>query len=364
MSIFAYIQKMDIVLAGAAALLALFGVGELVAMAQGNPAMASYQYKQLIAIGIGVIMMFGLSFLDYRFFKNNSYAVILLYVISVLALVVLLVIGKQTRGLTGWFTIGGFAFAPVETTKIVLALLLAKYFSLRHVEMYRWFHIIISFLYVSVPMALVLMEPDLGSVVVVFSLWLGIILFSGISRRQVALLVVLGMVVAWAGWTHTLEPYQKERIISFVNPYHDPQGVGYNAIQAMIAVGSGGMFGKGLGYGSQVQLGFLPEAHTDFMFASIAEEFGLFGVMIMVLLLYIIIWRIMRIGLHAENNFARIFCAAMMMLIFIHVVISMGMNVGLMPVIGIAFPFLSYGGSNLLALFMGLGLVQSIHVRS
>lgn len=364
MSIFAYIQKMDRVLAGAAILLALFGIVELVAMAYGSPAMASYQYKQLIALGIGIMMMVVLSFLDYRFFKNNSYAVMLLYAVSVLALVALLLFGKQTRGLTGWFTIGGFAFAPVETTKIVLALLFAKYFSLRHVEMYRWFHVIISFLYVAVPMALVLAQPDLGSAVVVFSLWLGVILFSGISRKQVALLVVLGMVVAWTGWTHALKDYQKERIVSFVNPYHDPQGVGYNAIQAMIAVGSGGMFGKGLGYGSQVQLGFLPEAHTDFMFASIAEEFGLFGAMIVLLLLCIIAWRIMRIGLAAENNFARIFCAAMMLLIFIHVVINMGMNVGLMPVIGIAFPFLSYGGSNLLALFIGLGLVQSIHIRS
>ncbi len=364
MSALAYIQKTDKVLAGATVLLALFGVVELVAMAYGNPAMASYQYKQLIAIGIGVAVMFVLSFLDYRFFKNNSYAVILLYAASVLALVALLAVGKQTRGLTGWFTIGGFAFAPVETTKIVLALLLAKYFSLRHVEMYRWFHIIISFLYVALPMALVLMEPDLGSAVVVFSLWLGIVFFSGISRKQVALLIILGMVMAWGGWTYALKDYQKERIVSFVNPYHDPQGVGYNAIQAMIAVGSGGVFGKGLGYGSQVQLGFLPEAHTDFMAASIAEEFGLVGVMIVFLLLCVIVWRIMRIGLAAENNFARIFCAAMMLLIFIHVTINMGMNVGLMPVIGIAFPFLSYGGSNLLALFVGLGLVQSIHTRS
>ncbi|MCR4322935.1 MAG: rod shape-determining protein RodA [Candidatus Azambacteria bacterium] len=363
MNFFAYIQKMDKVLAGAAILLTLFGVVELVAMAYGNHVMAAYQYKQLIALGIGIVLMVALSFLDYRFFKNNSYAVMLLYVGSVLALVVLLLVGKQTRGLTGWFTIGGFAFAPVETTKIVLALLFAKYFSLRHVEMYRWFHVIISFSYVAVPMALVLLQPDLGSAVVVFSLWLGIVLFSGISRKQIALLIILGMVMAWGGWAYALKDYQKERIVSFVNPYHDPQGVGYNAIQAMIAVGSGGMFGKGLGYGSQVQLGFLPEAHTDFMFASIVEEFGLFGAMIVLLLLSIIVWRIMRIGLAAENNFARIFCAAMMVLIFIHVAINLGMNVGLMPVIGIAFPFLSYGGSNLLALFIGLGLVQSIHVR-
>lgn len=355
---------MDIVLAGAAALLAFFGIVELVAMGYENRAAALYQYKQLIALGMGIAAMVALSFLDYRFFKNNSYAVMLLYVGSALALIALLFFGTRTRGLTGWFTIGGFAFAPVETTKIVLALLLAKYFSLRHVEMYRWFHIIISFSYVALPMALVLAQPDLGSAAVVFALWLGVIFFAGISRKQVALLVMLGMAMAWGGWTYALKDYQKERIVSFVNPYHDPQGVGYNAIQAMIAVGSGGMFGKGLGYGSQVRLGFLPEAHTDFMFASIAEEFGLFGVMIVVLLLCIIVWRIMRIGLSAENNFARIFCAAMMMLIFIHVVINIGMNVGLMPVIGITLPFLGYGGSNLLALFIGLGFVQSIHIRS
>ena len=361
---FSHIQKMDKVLAGAAILLAAFGIVELVAMAYGGRISATQEYKQIIALGIGVIAMTFMSFLDYRFFKNNSYAVVLLYVAAVFFLGILLLVGHQARGLTGAFKIGEFAFAPVEMIKIVVALLLAKYFSVRHVEIYRWFHVIISFIYVAIPAGLVLLQPDLGSALVLLGLWIGILFFARISKKQVALLLVTGLLFTGVSWVYLMKDYQKERIATFVNPYNDPQGVGYNAIQSMIAVGSGGMFGKGLGYGSQVQLGFLPEAHTDFMFASIAEEFGFVGILIIFVLLVTIFWRITRIALDSENNFARLFCAAMIILIAVEFIINMGMNVGIMPVIGIPFPFLSYGGSSVLMLFIGLGIVQSIKVRS
>lgn len=355
---------MDKVLAFAAIMLAAFGIVELVAMAYGGRIGATQEYKQITALGIGVAAMVTLSFLDYRFFKNNSYAVMFLYVAAVALLGALLAVGHQSRGLTGWFKVGEFAFAPVEMIKIVIALLLAKYFSLRHVEIYRWFHVIISFVYVAIPAGFVLLQPDLGSALVLFGLWLGILFFARISKQQVALLLIAGLLAAGVSWVYVFKDYQKERIATFINPYNDPQGIGYNAIQSMIAVGSGGVFGKGLGYGSQVQLGFLPEAHTDFMFASIAEEFGLVGMLIILILLITIFWRITRIALAADNNFARLFCAAMIILIAIEFIINMGMNVGIMPVIGIPFPFLSYGGSSILMLFIGLGIVQSIKVRS
>ena len=161
-----------------------------------------------------------------------------------------------------------------------------------------------------------------------------------------------------------MKDYQKERILNVLNPYHDPQGIGYNVIQSMIAIGDGGLSGKGLGYGSQVQLKFLPEAHTDFMLASIAEELGFISILAVFSLILIIIWRIIKVAFIAENNFARMFCGGMALLIFIQTVINSGMNFGISPVIGITFPFLSYGGSSLIALFFGLGLVQSIKVRS
>ncbi|MBI1754905.1 rod shape-determining protein RodA, partial [Candidatus Azambacteria bacterium] len=274
---------------------------------------------------------------------------------------VLLLVGEKTRGLTGWFKIGEFAFGPAEAVKIVIALLLAKYFSLRHIEMYRFSHLAASLVYVGIPCMLILLQPDLGTAVIVVTLWLAILFFAGISKQQLAILFLSGALVFTVGWTYALKEYQKERVISFLNPYNDPQGSGYNAIQAMIAVGDGGLFGKGLGYGSQIQLGFLPEAHTDFMFASIA---GLVGVALVFFLLALLIWRIMSIAFHADNNFARLFCVGVVFLIFIQVVINMGMNIGLMPVIGIAFPFLSYGGSSVISFFLGLGLVQSIKARS
>jgi len=170
-----------------------------------------------------------------------------------------------------------------------------------------------------------------------------------------------------------LTPFERESyvftdyssvILTFLNPYHDPQGAGYNVIQSMTAIGDGGIFGRGLGSGSQVQFGFLPEAHTDFMFASVAEEFGLIGVIIILALLIVILWRIIKIAMASDNNFARLFCIGVVSWVFIQIVINAGMNLGIMPVTGITFPFLSYGGSSLLSLFIALGLVQSIKLRS
>lgn len=352
------------VLAGAAILLALFGIVEVVGMAHNNPAMQLVQHKQIIALVMGVAAMFFFSFFDYRFFRNNSWAVVLLYGVSLTSLILVLFVGERMRGLTGWFRIGEFAFAPVEVVKIVMALLLAKYFSLRHIELYRFSHLIISCLYVALPFGLVLLQPDLGSALILFSIWFTLMLFAGISRKLLALLFASGSFVAWASWTFALKIYQKERILSFINPYGDPQGSGYNAIQSMIAVGDGGVSGAGLGYGSQIQLGFLPEAHTDFMFASVAEEFGLVGSVLVLALIGVIIWRLALIALSAENNFARLFCVGMLALISIQAIVNTGMNIGLSPIVGIAFPFLSYGGSTMISLFSGLGLVQSIKVRS
>lgn len=358
------LRKFDWVLAGAAILLAFFGVVSLIGMAANNPHKELFAHKQLIALAAGIAVMMLVSFFDYRFFRNSPYAVIFIYFFGIALLAVLLAVGEQTRGLTGWFKVGGFAFGPVELVKIIMVLLFAKFFSLRHIEMYRFSHLVVSLAYVGVPCALILLEPDLGSAVIVFALWFAIMIFAGISRKQILFLFFSGAVAAVSGWVWALKAYQKARIISFVNPFHDPQGAGYNAIQSIIAVGDGGIWGRGLGYGSQIQLGFLPEAHTDFMFASIAEEFGLVGAAIIFILLWVIIWRIASIAQNADNNFARLLCVGMIFLIFIQVVINMGMNIGLMPIIGIAFPFLSYGGSNLLAFFLGLGLVQSIKVRS
>ena len=364
MILFSHLKKLDKPLILAAVFLAFLGILELTGMAQNDSVFLAHQNKQIIALAAGIFIMFGVSLFDYRFFKNNSYGAILFYAGIIILLAVLLVAGEQTRGTVAWFKIAGFAFAPVEITKIALVVLLAKYFSGRQAEMYRFFHLIVSFAYVALPAALVLLQPDLGSALVLLSLWLGLVLFSGISRKQIIIMALCGVLVFTFAWAGFLKDYQKERILNVLNPYHDPQGIGYNVIQSMIAIGDGGLSGKGLGYGSQVQLKFLPEAHTDFMLASIAEELGFISVLAVFSLVLIIIWRIIKVAFIAENNFARMFCGGMALLIFIQTVINSGMNFGISPVIGITFPFLSYGGSSLIALFFGLGLVQSIKVRS
>lgn len=363
MQAFSFFRKIDIVLVLAVVSLSFFSLLELMGMAQNNAVYAVYQHKQILFIALGIVTMLAVSFIDYRFFKNNSYAVMLLYVLSLILLSLVLVLGSNIKGSTSWFRLGEFAFGPIEITKIVIVMVLAKYFSARHIEVHRVFHIVLSFAYVAIPLALILLEPDLGSAIIVFSIWFGVLFFSGMSKKHIAILMLLGMIVSAFAWTYMLKPFQQERIMTFLDVYRDPQGSGYNVIQSMIAIGDGGVFGRGLGYGSQVQLGFLPESHTDFMFASIAEEFGFVGIALIFFLLSVIFWRITRIALEAHNNFAKLFCVGMIMLLFVQIVINMGMNLGIMPVTGIPFPFISYGGSSLISLFIGIGLIQSIRVR-
>jgi len=357
-------KKIDWVLFGSVLFLVSFGILELFAISQNNPSMSFVFSKQIIALVLGVFSMFAIAFFDYRFFKTNSYAAIIFYVASLFVLGLLFVIGSDIRGAAAWIKIGSFSIEPVEFVKIALIILLAKYFSGRHVEMYKFSNIIVSGFYILLPIILILMQPDLGSAIVVMGIWVFMMLVSGMPKKYLAILFLLGAVVSAVAWTTVFKEYQKDRIMTFLNPYNDPQGAGYNVIQSMIAIGDGGIFGSGLGYGSQVQFGFLPEAHTDFMFASIGEEFGLIGIIIVFILLSIIIFRIIKIAINADNNFARLFCIGFVSWLFVQIIINAGMNLGVMPVTGITFPFLSYGGSSLLSLFIALGLVQSIRVRS
>ncbi len=364
MSIILKLKKMDWVLTGSVLFLVFFGLLELFAISKNDPSMSFVLSKQIIALILGLFVMIITAFFDYRFFKTNSYAAMIFYVLSLMLLVLVLFIGSDIRGASAWIKIGSFSVEPVEFVKIALIILLAKYFSQRHVQIYRFSFIVISGIYIGIPLLLVLMQPDLGSAIVILGIWIFMMLISGISKKHLSILFFSGSILAVFAWINIFKEYQKDRIMIFLNPYIDPQGAGYNVIQSMIAIGNGGLFGRGLGSGSQVQFGFLPEAHTDFMFASTAEEFGLLGVFFIFSLLSVILWRIIKIAMTADNNFARLFCAGVVSWIFVQIIINAGMNLGIMPVTGITFPFLSYGGSSLLSLFIALGLVQSIKVRS
>jgi len=318
--------------------------------------------KQIIFFGIGIVLMFGFSFLDWRFFRENSYFILTLYFISLLTLFGLFFFAPEIRGVKSWYKLGAISLDPIEFTKIVLIILLAKYFSMRHIEMYRIRHILLSGLYILIPVALIFIQPNLGSVLILLALWIAVLIISGIKLRHFLILILCFFIIFIISWFTILKEYQKERILSFIYPI-DPLGVSWSQNQSRIAIGSGRIFGQGFNKGSQTQYGFLPEPQTDFIFAAIAEEFGILGVSVILAMFAILIWRILKIGLFARSNFPRLFASGFATVLFSQVFIHIGMNVGILPIIGIPLPLVSYGGSSLIATFIGLGILQSIRTH-
>src|SRR3989338_1580294 len=355
-------RRLDWILASAVFILLAVGLVSLASISSNF----SFPFfgRQLIWAVLGIAVFFALSFFDYRILRNYSGLLLILYGTLLASLVTLFIAATRVRGVLSWFHIGSFAIEPGEFMKIVLILILAKYFSRRHVEIYRLRHLVISGLYAGLPAILILLQPDLGTALIIASIWLGIILFAGIHWKHLLIFFLLAIVVAVGAWFFVLLPYQQARVVSFLNPWHDSRGTGYNAIQSMIAVGSGGLWGKGVGYGSQTHLNFLPEPATDFIFAAIAEEWGFLGILFLLSLFFVIFWRLTRIGMRAGDNFARLTVLGTATVLFVHLVIHAGMNMGLLPITGITLPFVSYGGSSLLTSMALIGLVESIAVRS
>ena len=357
---FNHIKKLDWILVSAAVLLVGIGLLSLYSSSLGKGDFSSFN-KQLIFFGIGLLSMFLLSFSDWRTLRDNPYLILIIYSLCLAALAGLFLFTPEIRGVRGWYKIGGLTIDPVEAVKLILIILLAKYFSSRHAEMYQVKHILVSALYLLIPATLVFFQPDLGQVMILTALWVGILIVSGISFKRFSILLFCFILIFALAWNFALRDYQRARILSFVQPQlTDPLAVGWSQRQAKIAIGSGGLFGQGIGSGSQTQYGFLSEPQTDFIFAAIAEEAGLIGVTVLLFLLAILIWRISKIALLAQTNFARIFASVFNILLISQIFINIGMNIGLLPIIGIPLPLISYGGSNLIATFLGLGILQSI----
>ncbi len=295
-------------------------------------------------------------FIDWRFLRKSS-IVVFFYLAVEAVLISLFIIGQVTKGAQSWLSLGGLSLQPADFMKLALILVLAKYFSKRHVEIANIRHIIVSGLYAFIPFVTILIQPDFGSALIIFLIWLGMILVSGVSRKHLFLLIILATVSSVLAWSFLLQPYQQKRITAFVHPLADIRGSGYNAFQSTIAVGSGEILGKGVGYGTQSRLKFLPEYQTDFIFAAFAEEWGLIGVLIFFLLFGIILWRIAVISLVGATNFETLFGLGLIIMFLSHFIIHVGMNIGVLPVTGLPMPFMSYGGSHLLVEFIGLGIL-------
>ncbi len=364
MSFLSYLKKIDWILTTSALLLTSIGLVSIYGYSVTGNDFSNFK-KQIFFLIIGVFLMFVVSFFDWSFLKENSYIILIFYLLCCLLLLGLFVFAGEIRGVKSWYKIGIFSIDPIEFTKLVLIFLLAKYFSSRHVEMYRVIHIIVSGIYIAIPSVLIFFQPDLGSVLVLILLWIGILIVSGIKLRHFLILILCGFLVFAIAWSTILKDYQKERIIDFLMPqFSDPLDIGWNQNQSKIAIGSGGLFGQGIGKGSQTQYGFLPEPQTDFIFAALAEETGLVGITILLSIFLILIWRVVKIAIRSRFNFYRFFAIGFAILLLSQAFIHIGMNIGLLPIIGISLPFISYGGSSLMTFFVGIGILQSIKRNS
>ncbi len=311
-----------------------------------------------IVVGLGFVVLF--YFVDWRFILNYRWLIGGLYALSVVLLALVYFAGPVVRSIRSWFVLGPFNFQPVELAKIALILLFASYFSRRHLAVARWRNVLTSFAFFAVPAALTAIEPELGSVLVLFGIWFGFLLLSGLPPRRVLIAFLVFAVIGVLAWSFVLKDFHRARVIGFLYPEKNSLGVNYSAIQSKIAIGSAGFWGKGYGQGTQTQLGFLTEPQSDFILASFIEEWGGIGGLVVVAAFLFLIYGILKVGIRAVRNFDKFICLGTATAFGIQFFLNAASELGLIPVIGITFPFLSYGGSSLVASFFLLSLVNAI----
>jgi len=357
-----YLKNFDWILLAAVILLVSFGLLEIysVALGQNSADMLNFK-KQLIFAIIGLAGLFIFTFTNSYFLKSLSKY---FYFLGVIFLVVVLMIGHNIRGHQGWIVLSGFTLQPVELVKIILIFFLANFFANLATKVKTTRHFIISAISVFFFIFLVLLQPDLGSAIILGMIWLIMVLAAGFNKKYFITIVLAVSLFFAASWFLMFKDYQKNRIINFLNPGANSQESGYNISQAMIAIGSGGLTGKGVSLGSQSQLKFLPEAHTDFIFSVISEELGLVGVILVISFYFIFFYRCWRILYQINNDFGIYFIIGASGLIFVQMFINIGMNLGIMPIVGLPLPFVSYGGSSLISLLILVGIIENIIIKS
>ncbi len=357
--------------------------------------------KQVIFGGIGLATMLLFMFLPERFLQSNS---IFLYAISILFLILVLFFGKGIAGTKGWFQLGGLSFQPSELAKFTSLLAVARYLSAKGTDIKTLRDLGITLGIIALPMGLVILQPDIGTASVFIALMLGVLLWSGFDlfilylvvmlpviavlsllgttyfvisvsifsiiaaafrRKMLSTALAIGIVIAVGYFSpviiENLMPHKQNRIKAFLNPGSDPRGKGYNVIQSIMAVGSGGFTGKGFLQGTQTQLRYIPEQWTDFIFCVPTEEFGFIGGVLVILLMASIIYRAIKLATFVNSAYFSIICAGVASLFLYHMIINIGMSLGLMPVMGIPLPFLSYGGSSLIVNFAFIGLMLNAY---
>ena len=321
-------------------------------------------WQQLVWVLISLTLIAVFSLIDWRPLVNHKWVIVSIYLAAILLLLITFFFAPTIRGTRSWLVFGGVQLQTSELAKLALIILFAYFFAKRHIGIARLSVLFKSFLYFVIPFGFVLIQPDLGSALIIFSIWLGFLLVSGIRWRHIIVGCLIFAVIGIWGWQNVLKDYQRDRISAFLNPDTATLGINYGVIQSKIAVGSAGFFGKGYGQGTQVQLGFLPEASTDFILSAFIEEWGLLGGILVIGAFVLLLLRIARVGFRSNNNFGRLVALGTVIMFLAQFIINTGSALGFLPVIGVTFPFLSYGGSSIIANSILVGIIQSIASRS
>lgn len=350
--------KIDFLLLVLVLALCCFGLAALYSASDGDGALIR---RQAFIVGLGVIAMLTVAQFDMRLVRRVTMYV---YLGGLALLGLVLWIGVEANGARSWLDLPGLpSFQPSELMKIIVPAVLAWYLSSRPLPPRLW-QIIVAGLLVLVPAALIVLQNDMGTAMLVAMAGFFVLLLAGMSLKLVAAGGLLVLLASPLWYVFVALEHQKNRILSFIDPYTDPAGAGYNIIQSQIAIGSGGVYGKGFGEGDQSRLDFIPESNTDFIFAVIAEEFGLVGALILIGLYALLLARGLLIAVNAHNMFARLLAGGIVLIVFFNVYVNMAMVVGLLPVIGLPLPLISRGGTAIIALFVGFGLLMSIDAHS
>ncbi len=316
----------------------------------------SFFSKQCIFTIIGFLFFATILFIDFRFIKATAF---LIYLSSILLLVAVLIFGKYLRGTKGWLDLGLFNFQPAELAKLATIIILAKFWQVARSPI-KMKHLFFSLILILPLFFLIIKQPDLGSAGIIIFIWLGIVFLVDNNKKHLLSLLLIIILVSALSWLFLLEDYQKDRISIYLNPARDPLEKGYQINQSMIAIGSGQLLGRVFGLGSQSQLKFLPDAETDFAFAVLSEEFGFLGSLLLLGIYLLLLLRLMRIARQVYGNFSLVLVCGVTIYLFVQVIINIGMNIGLVPIIGLPLPLISYGGSSVVITLIGLGLVESV----
>lgn len=354
---FVQLKRFDTILFILMVLLIIFGlvVQYSLSLAISDEGAGDFSKQYIFAL-IGLVLFFVIVVTDFRFIRSSAY---LIYIITILLLIGVLFFGNIFRGVQGWLSFGAFNFQPAELAKLTAIIILAKFWEEARLPV-RPKHVLVSFALILPLVFLIIRQPDLGSALMIVILWFGILFLVDKNKKHFIGLLIIFILIVSSAWLYFLTDTQKGRLLTYINPQGDPLGRGYQITQSIVAVGSGEIVGRGFGLGTQSQLRFLPAGETDFIFAVLAEEFGFIGCLLLLGFFLALFYRLIRLARRVYDNFGLILILGITLFIFFQTFINIGMNIGLVPVVGIPLPFVSYGGSSLLITMISIGLVQSV----